>query len=106
MYTDEKQPGFKNVILKPDFVKGLNSFEASHKGPYGMIVSSWKRSGKKIEYKVTIPPNSTAELSLKGAKILEGGRTLSDNKAIKIVKVEGGLSELNLKSGSYSFSIK
>jgi len=106
IYTDEKQPGFKNVVLKPDFVKGLNSFEASHQGPYGMIVSSWKRTGKKIEYKVTIPPNSTAELSLKGDKILEGGKALSENKSVKIASQMGGVNIMNLKSGSYSFVIK
>jgi len=106
MYTDEKQPGFKNIILKPDFVKGLNSFEASHQGPYGMIVSSWKRNGKKIEYKVTIPPNSTAELTMKGGKILEGDKALSANESIKIMKQDNGLNELNLKAGSYLFSIR
>jgi len=106
IYTDEKQPGFKNVVLKPDFVKGLNSFEASHQGPYGMIVSSWKRKGKKIEYKVTIPPNSTAELSLKGDNILEGGKALSENKSVKIASQMGGVNIMNLKSGSYSFVIK
>ncbi|MBU1564576.1 MAG: glycoside hydrolase family 78 protein [Proteobacteria bacterium] len=106
MYTDEKQPGFKNIIFKPDFVKGLNSFEANHLGPYGMIISSWKRTGKKIEYKVTIPPNSNAELFLKGDKILEGGKALSVNESIKVIKQDNGLNELNLKSGSYLFSIK
>jgi len=106
IYTDEKEPGFKNIVLKPDFVKGLNSFEASHQGPYGMIVSSWKRKGKKIEYHVTIPPNSTAELSLKGDKILEGGKALSENKSVKIGSQMGGLTNMSLKSGSYLFSIK
>jgi len=106
IYTDEKQPGFKNVVLKPDFMKSLNSFEASHQGPYGMIVSSWKRIGKRVEYHVTIPPNSTAELSLKGEKILEGGKALADNKSVKIGSQTGGLSIMNLKAGSYSFSVR
>jgi len=106
IYPDEQQPGFKNVILKPDFVKGLNSFEAEHLGPYGMIVSSWKRAGKKIEYRVTIPANSTAELSLSGDKILEGGKALSDNKAVKVVKRDGDVNLVSLKSGSYLFTIK
>ena len=106
IYTDEKQPGFKNVILKPDFVKGLSRFEASHLGPYGMIVSSWKRTGKKIEYKVTIPPNSTAELTLKGNMVLESGKMLSSNESIIVVKQATGLNDLNLKAGSYSFTIR
>jgi len=106
IYPDEQHPGFRNIVLKPDFVKGLSSFEASHLGPYGMIVSSWKRTAKKIEYRVTIPPNSTAELSLKGEKILEGGKALSENKTIKIVKQAGSLNIFRLKAGSYLFSIK
>lgn len=106
IYIDEKQPGFKNVILKPDFVKGLNRFEASHCGPYGTIVSSWKRTGKKIEYHVTIPPNSTAELSLPGDTILESGKALSANTSIKVMRQDNGLNELNVKAGSYLFSIR
>ena len=103
IYTDENQPGFKNVVLKPDFVKGLNSFEASHLGPYGLIVSSWKRMGKTITYKVTIPPNSTASLLLKGNNVIENGKTLSANESIQIVKQNGILNELSLKAGSYAF---
>jgi alpha-L-rhamnosidase len=61
---DEHQPGFKNVLLSPNFVTGLTHFEASHKGPYGTIVSSWKRTGNSISYTVTIPANSTATLHL------------------------------------------
>jgi len=106
IYPDEQQPGFKNVILKPDFVRGLESFEARHLGPYGTVVSSWKRKGKKIEYRVTIPANSTAELSLKGDEILEDSKALSDNKAVKVVKVDGDVNLLSLKSGSYLFTIK
>jgi alpha-L-rhamnosidase len=57
---DPSNPGFKHVIIQPNFVNGLNQFEASHDGPYGTITSSWKRKGKKIELKVIIPANSTA----------------------------------------------
>ena len=106
IYPDEQQPGFKNIILKPDFVKGLNSFEASHTGPYGEIFSSWKRSGSKIEYKVTVPPNSTAELWLKGNKIMENGKELSEKSLVKLVKTGNGLNSIQLKSGSYLFVIK
>jgi alpha-L-rhamnosidase len=61
---DEKQPGFKNILLQPHFVNGLNQVEATHQSPYGAIVSSWKRNGNKITYKVVIPPNSTASMKL------------------------------------------
>jgi alpha-L-rhamnosidase len=74
IHPDPAQPGFKNILLKPHFVKGLNHFEASHESPYGTIVSSWKRNGKKISYKVIVPPGSTATLKLpNGTKQLEAG---------------------------------
>ncbi|MBO0947965.1 glycoside hydrolase family 78 protein [Fibrella sp. HMF5405] len=63
---DPTQPGFKNVLLEPHFVTGLDHFEASHDGPYGTISSAWNRSGKAVHYRVTIPPNSTATLKLPG----------------------------------------
>jgi Alpha-L-rhamnosidase N-terminal domain./Bacterial alpha-L-rhamnosidase. len=65
---DPEQPGFKNILLQPHFVKGLNWFEARHESPYGTIVSSWKRSGKKIVYKVVVPPGATATLQLPNRK--------------------------------------
>ena len=64
---DPSQPGFKHILLRPHFVKGLDKFEASHEGPYGVISSSWKREGKVLVYKIVVPPNSTATLQLPGS---------------------------------------
>jgi len=90
---DPEQPGFKNVLLKPNFVKGLDQFSAKHTGPYGEIVSSWKKVGKEIIYDVEIPPNSSASLQL----------PLILNKKVwlngKIVEVD----RLELESGNYQF---
>jgi alpha-L-rhamnosidase len=61
---DEKQPGFKHVILDPHIMDGLNAFEASHVGPFGKIISAWKRTEKGIRYDITIPANSTASMEL------------------------------------------
>jgi alpha-L-rhamnosidase len=74
IYPDPAQPGFKNILLEPHFVRGLGQFEATHESPYGTIVSSWKRNGRKIIYHVVIPPGSTATLKVwKITKQLESG---------------------------------
>ncbi|RZJ80078.1 MAG: alpha-rhamnosidase, partial [Flavobacterium sp.] len=76
---DENQPGFKKVILQPYFVEGLNSFEATHDGPYGKIISSWKRTPKGMEYKVIIPANSSATVKLamvRGLTITVNGKEM------------------------------
>ncbi|MEA5046791.1 MAG: alpha-L-rhamnosidase C-terminal domain-containing protein, partial [Petrimonas sp.] len=106
IFPDESRPGFKNIMLKPNFVTGLSHFEASHESPYGNIVSSWQRRGKTIEYKVTVPANSTATLYLNGKNIRENNKSLEKNPLIEIEKSDQDRQVLHLKAGSYTFSIK
>jgi alpha-L-rhamnosidase len=107
IFPDENAPGFKNVILKPNFVQGLGHFEAEHDGPYGKIISSWTRDGDEINYTVKIPANSSGELHVKASEITEGGSDISENRYIRTDLNEGnGAMKLILEAGSYSFSIK
>ena len=55
---DPEQPGFKHIILRPNFPQGLERFEATHLSPYGEIRSQWERQGKHISYRVTVPPTA------------------------------------------------
>lgn len=73
IFPDERQPGFRHVRMKPQFVKGLDHFEAHHDGPAGRIISSWKRKGRTVLYTMTIPPNSSATLELPGRAPLSAG---------------------------------
>lgn len=82
---DWRQPGFKNILLRPHFV-GLDSFEARYKSPYGEIVSNWEVRGGRVKYTVRIPANSTAAL------------TLPENvTGKKSFELPAGIHEFNLK---------
>jgi len=97
---DAEQPGFKNILLEPHFVNGLDHFEASHEGPYGTIFSSWKRSGKQITYSVTVPPNSTATLRLPVAqdqKLYKDGKLVNTRSDVFIHKIKAGVHRFELK---------
>ena len=61
---DPTAPGFKNILLQPYFNAGPDNVSCSHDGPYGKIISAWKKAGDHIVYDVTIPPGSTATLFL------------------------------------------
>jgi alpha-L-rhamnosidase len=106
IFPDEERPGFKNVVLKPHFVPGLDHFEAKHEGPYGPIVSSWKKKGKTVEYNISVPSNSTATLYLAGDNIREKGESPEKNKFIKTLEKEDGKFVYELQSGDYQFSIR
>jgi len=76
---------------------------AKHEGPYGMIISSWKKSGDKVKYDVSVPPNSTATLFLYAHSISEGGKDVFDNKYIRVEKVKDKPFILYLEAGNYHF---
>ncbi len=101
MKPDQERPGFKNILLEPHFVKGLNSFEASHEGPNGKIQSSWKRSKNTVNYQVTIPANSTATLKLTGKKISQNGKVIFENSG----KLLNQFITVNLESGRNEFVV-
>jgi alpha-L-rhamnosidase len=86
-------------------VPGLEQFEATHKGPYGTIVSSWEKQRRSVEYKVEIPANSSATLYLDEVDIREGGKPLRKNELIKVTEYKNGKVVLKLKSGKYLFTI-
>ena len=106
IFPDEEAPGFKNVVLKPNFVDGLDHFEAEHEGPYGTIISRWEKFPDKVVYHVSIPPNSTAELFLKADRILEGGKDITKIKSYKAVKGGDNVFRILLKSGNYDFEVR
>lgn len=94
---DENNPGFKNVILAPAFVKDLNHFAAKHEGPYGTIVSSWKRVKRSIMYEVIIPANSTATITFPE---LHGKSVYLKNKKIE------NTDSYKIPSGKFEFVIR
>ncbi len=98
---DPNNPGFKNILLEPHFVVGLNQFEASFLAPAGKVMSSWKRGSGKIIYRVAIPANSTATLRLQLSK---GQRLSRNGKELSIVMDDSYL--LSLITGDYLFEIK
>ena len=99
IFPDPESPGFKNVLLKPNFVEGLQFFEAEHIGPYGKIVSGWeKQSDKSVKYNVVIPPNSTATVFIKAKSIRVDGE--------EITSTTKGSFKFNLKSGDYNIIIE
>ena len=85
IFPDPEQPGFKHIILRPNFVRDLKHFEAQFESPYGLITSKWKREKGKIIYEVIVPANSSATLYL--PEIIDGN---------KIINLESGKHAHNL----------
>ena len=63
------EAAFKHIILKPDFsIPDLEHIDASYITPYGKLVSKWKKTLMHLDWEITVPTNSTAEVHLPNGK--------------------------------------
>lgn len=85
IFPDPQNPGFKHIVLRPNFVKELKHFEAQYTSPYGEIISKWEWNKKNIKYQIIVPANSTATLYL--PKYVKGE---------KLIKLDAGTHTLDL----------
>jgi alpha-L-rhamnosidase len=80
--------------------------KASHRSPYGLIVSDWQKQDGLFRWKVTIPANTTATVyvpATSAESVMEKGKPISQAHGVKLVKMEDGRAVLSVGSGTYSF---
>lgn len=108
---DEKSPGFKHFILKPevDPTRGITHAEGYYDSMYGRISSRWQYTDSGIRYEFTVPANTTASLYLPAPAvsfISENGKPLKKASGVRYVSADKELHHLELASGFYQFDIK
>jgi alpha-L-rhamnosidase len=104
---DKDQPGFKKIVFHPYFSPDLTWVNANHQSLYGAITASWERKGKDIFYHITIPANTTGEVTLPNNKnLLVDNKSLSGNENVKAIREEANEIKFVLGSGTYLITIK
>ena len=58
------EPGYRRLRIAPRPGPGISSAAATHETPYGRAEVSWTLDGSSFALEVTVPPNTTAEVSL------------------------------------------
>lgn len=99
-------PGFKQIIMKPDFNAGLSYVNASYKSMHGLIKSHWKKNKNKLDWNITIPANTSAlvYLPMTQASNVKINKERLDKTSVNY-KTEENKLVLELKSGTYSINI-
>ncbi len=105
--SDPNMPGFKHIIMHPDLTEQLSMAKATYNSLYGDIISAWKKEGTQFSWKIKVPVNTTATISIPAIssdQVKEGGKNIADVQGVKFVKMTDGKAIYNIESGSYSFS--
>ena len=91
---DEKEPGYKHVIIRPQLVNGITWVKATKDTPYGLIKTDWKKEGTSFTMNVTIPVGSNATVNLPN-----GSSQISVSPSADVTA-----EAVTLSSGSYVIS--
>lgn len=107
--ADPENPGFKHLIMKPVFAKGLDSVAASYNSAYGTIKSAWKMESGSFNWNFTLPANTSATVYIQAAdknRVWESNKKAVNCDGVKFQKMEGDYAVFDVQSGSYSFLSK
>jgi len=99
--VDEQSPGFKHFILAPQFSDKFSYLKATFNSPYGEIASGWTLDNGKVSYDATVPPNSSATLTLPAT----GGDLQISGDPVGKTSVDGTNTLIELPAGTYHFSL-
>ena len=70
----QKDNAYKHIVLKPVFsVQDCSWANVSYDSPYGTVTSHWKKTLQHVEWDVTIPCNTTADVCLPDGTIRQVG---------------------------------
>lgn len=108
---DEKYPGFKRFILRPqpDFDGEMTTAKGHYDSMYGRIESSWTLSERYCEYSFSVPANTQATLYLYAESledVTEGGKPIAETVGVDFEREDYETLVFNLSSGDYLFKVK
>ena len=105
---DPAAPAYRRSRIAPRPGAGLTSARASLETPYGTLASAWRLDGGRFALDVTVPANTSAEVTLWNTRIdraREGGLALDAAQGIRSARQRGDDVVVEVGSGRYAFTV-
>ncbi len=98
--------GFKVIRFQPMFTENLAWAKGSIESPYGTVVSDWKQQNGLLNWKISIPANSSGMVALpKKGNVTVNGNVLDEKKYLP-VRSEGEFMLYRFPSGVFNIQEK
>ncbi|HLZ44904.1 MAG TPA: alpha-L-rhamnosidase C-terminal domain-containing protein, partial [Gemmatimonadales bacterium] len=98
---DPSAPGGKKMLIGPVPGGGLTHARASLETPYGSVVSSWHVEAHRFVLDVTVPPNTSADVTLAGTTAAH----VSGLAGVRAIQQRGSDVVVTVGSGDYEFTV-
>ncbi|MFH0843303.1 MAG: family 78 glycoside hydrolase catalytic domain [Bacteroidota bacterium] len=108
MNTDPENPGYRNIIFRPQPAVDLKYASYSNLTPYGTVGIRWEKKDDNFIMDLKVPVGSTATVYVPAgsiSQIMENRSVIKkNNKNIKFTGMEDNYAVFRVNSGSYLFS--
>jgi alpha-L-rhamnosidase len=104
--ADPDQPGYRNIIFKPQVVNEITFASYSNLTPYGTASINWKKESGKFVMDIKVPVSCTATVYVPAGKygdIKENNKKIKQSKGISYLGKEEGYFIYKTVSGNYLF---
>jgi len=98
--------GFKKILMKPELGEGITWAKGHYDSIRGRIGSDWKIEDSAFDWKITIPPNTTAMVFVPAkdaSSVTESGKPTSEAEGVKFLRMENNTAVYAVGSGTYQF---
>jgi len=106
MKADPAQPGYKNIIFKPQPAGDIKFVTYSNETPYGKASVSWERNADSFSLNIDVPVGSTATVYVPASNaknVTENGKGIKGKSEVHFQKMEDGYAVFIVGSGEYTF---
>jgi alpha-L-rhamnosidase len=97
---DTAAPGYKHIILRPRPGANLTHAQVTYDSLYGRIVSVWSVENGVFDWRVVIPPNTSAALHIPAATNTE---ISGDTDAVTLIERTAAYAQYRAAAGEYHF---
>jgi hypothetical protein len=92
--------GFEKIVIAPQIVGDIKWVRATYDSIQGKIVSDWEHNEGKFTLKVSIPPNTTAEIFIPEKSSTAQIKSAADEK---FLRMQNGCAVFETGPGNYEF---
>ena len=106
---EDTSVAYKNFIIAPEPVLGLDKGNVYFNSPYGRIYSEWDHQYSFHVFTIQVPVNTTATIYLPtppNKTVLESNTPLAMHREIKSMGYQNGRQVFRIGSGKYKFIIR
>ena len=103
---ETRDPGFRNIIIKPQPGGGITHVKGSYYSVNGIIAVEWKLKDRLFVLHITIPPNTTALVQIPSEEVTEPvikDKDHESNRGTTSVETKTGNTIFSIQSGAYHF---